>query len=220
MLLWIVIWFGSIGTSDSLLGWNIPINQIIDSNGVITTSIKPTNIYDNLLGFIFNNGNDTILNPIIQNGSIQNYGTANDAIAWGGFTLSIIYSIIVTIFLGLLIVSIGKSPGHVQSMGTTLFFFSMFLSGQLFPMSSIVAVEPLNVISYFTPYRYITGLCNMSWSGANVFDMSQTFYEGGFGGIAQATYFNYDMWLNWFIPITVICLSLYATVKIFKWHVR
>lgn len=137
------------------------------------------------------------------------------SINWGGLIFAIIYTVITSIFIGLLVVSITKSAVGSAAIGMIIFFLSMFLSGQIFPIQSITNSMFLNVLSYFTPFRYTTGLLTMSWNGADIFNMTQAYELNG-----QVIYNTYDLWLNWFIPLFFIVISIAISSKAFKWSTR
>jgi len=211
MLLWIVIWFGAYKVSETNgMGWQGAL-------GTVPTT-APTQIYHNLFQVIFNSHNDVYALPMPNHQPSINVN--NPTISWGGFFLSIIYTDVVAIFIGVAVVSLTKSAGRVQAISMPIFFLSMFLSGQLFPMSTICQNEVLNGISYITPFRYTTGLIQMSWSGSNIFDMTQPFIQHVSSGATVTVYKLADLWLNFFMPFLFVGLSIFTSIKFFKWNAR
>lgn len=137
------------------------------------------------------------------------------AIEWGSLIFAIFYTVITSIFIGLLVVSLSKSAIASNVIGMIIFFLSMFLSGMLFPIQNITPNLGLNIVSYFTPFRYTTGLMTMSWNGNSIFDMSGSYKIG-----EVVVYQVYDKWLNLFMPLVFIGLALFFSAKNFKWNVR
>ncbi len=208
MLLWVVIWFGA---------YQITAANGMGVHGIVTHIGQTPPIYTNLFQVIFNTQHDTYALAVQGGGYVA---VDNPTISWGGFFLSIIYTDIVAIFIGVAIVSLTKSAGRVQAISMPIFFLSMFLSGQLFPMSTICQNEVLNGISYISPFRYTTGLIQMSWSGSNIFDMAQVFQQHVASGSLITVYKIADLWLNFFMPVFFVGLSIFTAVKFFKWNAR
>ncbi|MEG2232909.1 MAG: ABC transporter permease [Bacilli bacterium] len=77
---------------------------------------------------------------------------------------SLFYASILSIFIGLFISSVSKTSQSAQIIGMMFFFINMFLAGLLLPIGAINSVEPLRIISYFTPYRYVSGLSTTAWA--------------------------------------------------------
>lgn len=143
-------------------------------------------------------------------------------INWGGLICAVIYTVIVSIFIGLLVVSITRSVIGSNVIGMIIFFLSMFLSGQLFPIQNIVQNDVLNGISYLTPFRYTTTLLTISWNGGSIFNMSQPIYMANMLNSSDPipVYQTYDLWLSWFIPVGIVAASLFFSAKNFKWGNR
>lgn len=191
-ILWIVLIFGFTKTSSEILS---------SADG------ESANIL--LVNFLF--GNETIyLGKIL----IQN-------IQWGGVIVSLIYNILLTIGFGVFVSSIAKSSVIASGMASIVFFLSMFLGGQLFPITSINANEPLRIFSYIAPFRYGTGLFNSAWAGENIFSITKDFtITNPFIGTSEVSYYKYDQYLNWFIPLIFMALVTACSIKFFKWTTR
>ncbi|WLP85382.1 ABC transporter permease [Mycoplasma seminis] len=71
---------------------------------------------------------------------------------WG-----LIYSLftltLVSLAVGLFIVSVSKSILMIQAIGSTLLIISMFLTGQVFPMVAVSEVKGMWWLSYLTPFK-------------------------------------------------------------------
>ncbi|MCV3754167.1 ABC transporter permease [Ureaplasma zalophigenitalium] len=74
-------------------------------------------------------------------------------IHWASYIYSFIALTIVSLAVGLFIVSISKSILTIQGIGSTLLIFTMFLSGQVLPLAQIVKVEAMWYLSYLTPFK-------------------------------------------------------------------
>lgn len=157
----------------------------------------------------------TSVNYILGTGS----GAAT-SIQWGGFIFAIVYTILVSLFIALLLVSVTRTALGAQVLGMLIFFTSMFTSGQMFSITMIVGSPTLNIISYISPFRYTTGLLATSWGGHNIFDVSQAIKLLNYKGVPVVAYHVYDQYLNFFVPIALIGLSLFISIKNFKWSNR
>ncbi|MBQ5543573.1 MAG: ABC transporter permease [Mycoplasmataceae bacterium] len=155
---------------------------------------------------------------------------------WGGYVLSQIYTIILSITMGLFIVSITKSVMGAQGIGMGIFFLSMFLSGQLIPLSSILGNETLTVFSYFSPFRYTNGLQYESFVQANssypgfVYNGSDSVFVYSKNGWSPSSwevfkldrpmYVAGDFWADWFVPLACIVLFGAIAIKKLRWGTR
>lgn len=149
---------------------------------------------------------------------------------WGGYILSQIYTIILSITMGLFIVSITKTTMGAQGIGMSIFFLSMFLSGQLIPLSSILGNQGLTVISYFSPFRYTNGLqfesfvsANSSYSHYNGSNSVFSYSKNGWSPeswevfkLGRPMYYGGDFWANWLAPLGFI--MIFGTIAIKKLH--
>ena len=175
-------------------------------------------IFNGDIGNIFGSGSLSSMGTSLDGGTTIN---TFSGVNWGGLVCAIIYTVVVSIFIGLLVVSITKSALGSNVVGMIIFFLSMFLSGQLFPIQNITGNTALNIVSYFTPFRYTTALLTISWNGGNIFDMSNAIYiQNSMGGASQLVYNTYDMWLNWFIPVVIVGASIFFSAKNFRWGNR
>lgn len=154
---------------------------------------------------------------------------AYSQVEWGGYLFSLLYTTILSIFLGLFVASISKTSQTAQLIGMMFFFSNMFLAGLLFPISSINQIEALKVISYFTPYRYVSGLSATAWAASgNIFTPNIVAPLAGFppagasfGDSSIYLRFGvYDNYLNLLMPLLFIGLAVFASIKFFKWNVR
>ncbi len=142
-------------------------------------------------------------------------------IDWPGYIFSTFYTVITTLSFAALIIAISKTAVGVNVVGSIIFFSCMFLSGQLLPMVQIVQNEALRIISYLTPFRYTTGLTLMSWIGDSPFIIDKDFTQSLFpGGPELVVYSVVDQYLNWFIPLLIIAVTTFASLKLFKWNAR
>lgn len=142
---------------------------------------------------------------------------------WGSFAISFIYMVITAIFIGILVMSLSKSVIASNAIGMIIFFISMFLSGTLFPLTSIVGDNPknwLNILSYFSPFRYTNGLVSTSWMGHSIFVPYDNISIDVTGQPSKIIYYNYDFYLNWFMPLVFIAISLALSIKTFRWASR
>ena len=155
---------------------------------------------------------------------------------WGGYVLSQLYTIVLAITMGLFIVSITKSVMGAQGIGMLFFFLSMFLSGQLIPLSSILGNETLTVFSYFSPFRYTNGLQYESFVQPNssygdfIYKGSQSVFAYSKYGWSPASwevfklnrpmYVKQDFWANWFVPLGCIIIFTAVAIKKLRWGTR
>ncbi len=148
---------------------------------------------------------------------------------FGGYVVSQIYTIILAITMGLFIVSITKSVMGAQGIGMMIFFWSMFLSGQLIPLSSILGNNTLTVFSYFSPFRYTNGLQFESFVESNQGSKLTVFtYSDNGWSPASWSSFNLnrpmfepgDFWANWFVPLALIIIFVSIAIKKLRWGNR
>lgn len=142
----------------------------------------------------------------------------NSTVNWGGYIFSLFYASILSIFIGLFISSVSKTSQSAQIIGMMFFFVNMFLAGLLLPIGAINSILPLRIISYFTPYRYVSGLSSTAWAtdNGNIFNPNylQTIAKN------EMKFEVYDNWLNLFIPLVFISLAIFVSIKFFKWNNR
>lgn len=158
---------------------------------------------------------------------------------WG----SMIFSAILAIFISLSIVSLFytffSNPIYSQIICYLLSMFCMFFSGYIIPLSVIINNSALNIISYFSPFRYINSLFTISMNmgvginiinnihNINIFSFGKQFEAIKYGldqnnnVIEQGTlvlFKNYDLYLNIFVPILVsaACLSISLNTRMCK----
>lgn len=142
----------------------------------------------------------------------------HSTVNWGGYLFSLFYASILSIFIGLFISSISKTSQSAQIIGMMFFFVNMFLAGLLLPIGAINKILPLKIISYFTPYRYVSGLSSTAWATDN----GDIFNPNYLQEVAKNDlgFEIYDNWLNLFIPLVFIVLTIIISIKFFKWNNR
>lgn len=142
----------------------------------------------------------------------------HSTVNWGGYLFSLFYASILSIFIGLFISSISKTSQSAQIIGMMFFFVNMFLAGLLLPIGAINKILPLKIISYFTPYRYVSGLSSTAWATDN----GDIFNPNYLQEVAKNDlgFEIYDNWLNLFIPLVFIALTIIISIKFFKWNNR
>ncbi|MCV3734415.1 ABC transporter permease [Ureaplasma miroungigenitalium] len=94
-------------------------------------------------------------------------------IHWPSYIYSFIALTIVSLSVGLFIVSVSKSILTIQGIGSTLLILTMFLSGQVLPLAQIVKVEAMWYLSYLTPFKSPIIQNTMAFQG--VTEASQNF---------------------------------------------
>lgn len=155
---------------------------------------------------------------------------------WGGYVLSQVYTIILAITMGLFIVSVTKTTLGAQGLGMSFFFLSMFLSGQLIPLSSILGNETLTVFSYFSPFRFTNGLQFESFVEANksfgdfVYNGSDSVFVYSKNGwspeswqyykLGRPMYVAGDFWANWLAPLGFIVIFTVVAIKKLRWGIK
>lgn len=132
--------------------------------------------------------------------------------------MALLYQTIFSITLGLLLVMIIKKNIVVQCISSIIFVMSLLLSGVFFDTGTINQNMAIRVISYIIPFRYTMGLVNIAWLDMDIFSMtSKILYlpiDGNHKMPAYTLYYNYDMYLNWFIPLVVIGIGTYTNIKL------
>ncbi|TPR53703.1 ABC transporter permease [Metamycoplasma neophronis] len=86
-------------------------------------------------------------------------------IDWLGYIYSFIILTLVSISVGLFIVSISKSVLMIQAIGSSLLIISMFLTGQVLPLAQIANVEAMWYLSYITPFKSAITQNTMAFQG-------------------------------------------------------
>lgn len=74
-------------------------------------------------------------------------------IFWPGYIFSFVIIIFVSISVGLFIISVSKSVLTIQAIGCSLLIITMFLSGQVLPISQISNIKGMWYVSYLTPFK-------------------------------------------------------------------
>ncbi|MBU4689670.1 ABC transporter permease [Mycoplasma zalophidermidis] len=110
-------------------------------------------------------------NIIVRLSSIKDLFTR---IHWGGYVYSFIVLTMVSLAVGLFLVSISKSILMIQAIGSTLLILTMFLSGQVLPLAQIAGVKTMWYLSYLTPFKSPIVQNTMAFQGAA--HTSQLFY--------------------------------------------
>lgn len=136
---------------------------------------------------------------------------------WGGVTFSLIYTMIVSTFIGLFNVSLSKTASASSIKGSIIYFSCMFLSGMIFPLSTISSNAVLNIFSYFTPYRYTNVLLNVAWLNGNIFNPFDSINETIKNKLLIT---NGDIIAAFIVPILIIIASFIVMLKFFKWNNR
>lgn len=86
-------------------------------------------------------------------------------IHWAGYIYSAIVLTLVSIAVGLFIVSVSKSILTIQAIGSSLLIISMFLTGQVLPISQIIDQKVMWYLSYITPFKSPITQNTMAFSG-------------------------------------------------------
>ncbi|ADV34166.1 hypothetical protein MBIO_0204 [Mycoplasmopsis fermentans PG18] len=87
-------------------------------------------------------------------------------IHWAGYIYSAIVLTLVSIAVGLFIVSVSKSILTIQAIGSSLLIISMFLTGQVLPISQIIGQKVMWYLSYITPFKSPITQNTMAFSGS------------------------------------------------------
>ena len=92
--------------------------------------------------------------------------TVLDTVNWGGFIWGTIMNIIVSVSIGLFLVSVVKTSLGIQALGIPILIISQFLSAQVLPLGMVKSVGAMWGLSYITPFKYSTGLFLESFNGS------------------------------------------------------
>ncbi|WP_027123838.1 ABC transporter permease [Mycoplasmoides pirum] len=171
-------------------------------------------------------GAGSILNPIQITGN-QLFFTGYHANGldistnWGGYIFGTIYTILLSIFLAILIVSLTKKSASASMVGGMIYFLSMFLSGLLFPLAVISNNNILYGLSFISPFRYVNVLITLSWNGFNIFNLAEisekiTQFNGNLFGIKDIA----EVWTGYFVPVIFIGLAIFFSIRRFRWSTR
>ncbi|QJG66853.1 hypothetical protein [Mycoplasma phocoenae] len=85
--------------------------------------------------------------------AINSLKTIFERIHWLSYIYSFIVLTLVSVAVGLFLVSISKSILMIQAIGSSLLIFTMFLTGQVLPLAQIANVESMWWLSYLTPFK-------------------------------------------------------------------
>lgn len=160
-----------------------------------------------------------------------------EGVNWGCFIYSQLWMVVVSVSIGMFLVSISKSAVTIQSIGVFIMIISMFLSGQLFPITIVKNVPFFWWVGYLTPFKCTSGLIIESWygkqdicfniNGSDIFDFKNS-YEvlitlpvGGAEMFKPIEIFRtFEKILNLLSPLvwTTLFVSV-ASIK-FKWSTR
>ncbi|MHA3838768.1 hypothetical protein [Mycoplasma sp. VS1572C] len=98
-----------------------------------------------------------------------------------GLIYSLLTLTLVSLAVGLFIVSVSKSILMIQAIGSTLLIISMFLTGQVFPMVAVSEVKGMWYFSYISPFKssitqnkmafdgnaYLSNIMSINWKDIN-----------------------------------------------------
>ncbi|MFV8473215.1 hypothetical protein [Mycoplasma sp. 4F] len=84
----------------------------------------------------------------------------------GGLIYSLLTLTLVSLAVGLFIVSVSKSILMIQALGSTLLIISMFLTGQVFPMVAVSEVKGMWWFSYISPFKSSITQNKMAFEGS------------------------------------------------------
>ncbi|WP_033159851.1 ABC transporter permease [Mycoplasmoides alvi] len=139
---------------------------------------------------------------------------------WGGYIFGMTYTMLLSVFLAILIVSITKKSASASMIGSMVYFLSMFLSGMLFPLTVISNNNLLYDLSFISPFRYVNVLITIAWSGISIFDfnainqnISNDVLMIGIKNIAE-------VWTGYFVPLLFIVIALILSIYRFRWSTR
>ncbi|MHA3839388.1 hypothetical protein ACX1NB_02380 [Mycoplasma sp. HF14] len=82
-----------------------------------------------------------------------------------GLIYSLLTLTLVSLAVGLFIVSVSKSILMIQAIGSTLLIISMFLTGQVFPMVAVSEVKGMWYFSYISPFKSSITQNKMAFDG-------------------------------------------------------
>lgn len=154
---------------------------------------------------------------------------------WGDFIYSFLLMLIMCIFFGLFIASIGRSTLFIQSVGISTILIVFFVGPIALPISMIGQVDVVRYIGYFIPFKYPIGLAVESFTST----MGHTLINMNASGIWDVTvpYLVYsdfidstkpiievfnqtDKILNLVMPWVFIMIFWYMTSVTFSWSNR
>ncbi|WP_029513176.1 ABC-2 transporter permease [Mycoplasmopsis primatum] len=95
-------------------------------------------------------------------------------IEWFGYIYSFVILSIVSLAVGLFLVSISRSVLMVQAIGSSLLIISMFLTGQVMPLASIAKFKPMWYIGYLSPFKSSIVQNTMSFLGTSELSLTVT----------------------------------------------
>lgn len=143
-------------------------------------------------------------------------GDVNFQTNWGSYIFAMIYVLLLANFIAILITSVTKKSSSASMIGSMVFFFSMFLSGLLFPLSVISQNIGLNVLSFVSPFRYTNVLISLAWEGQSIFDLANLDLQPEVTGIGSIA----EVWTGYFVPLFFIVLTIFISTKRFRWSTR
>lgn len=120
---------------------------------------------------IADNLSRTVLNvKVTYNLYAPTLHTVLEHVNWGAFVWGVIMNIIISVSMGLFLVSVMKTALGIQAVGIPILIISQFLSAQVLPIGMVRSVDAMWGISYVTPFKYSTGLMIESWNGTVIPD--------------------------------------------------
>lgn len=154
---------------------------------------------------------------------------------WGDFIYSFLLMLIMCIFFGLFIASIGRSTLFIQSVGISTILIVFFVGPIALPISMIGQVDVVRYIGYFIPFKYAIGLAVESFtstmngtliniSGSSIWDITAPYIV--YSDFIDSTkpiieVFNQtDKVLNLVMPWVFIMIFGYMTSVTFSWSNR
>lgn len=140
---------------------------------------------------------------------------------WGSYIFGLFYTKMLSVFLAVLIVSLTRKSASASMIGMMVFFWSMFLSGMLFPLSTISRINVLYVLSFFSPFRYVNVLSSLGWNGGvDVFDLDKI--SANFNTIESMSGIKdiAEVWTGYFVPLIFIVAAMILSVYRFRWSTR
>ncbi|MDR1235149.1 MAG: ABC transporter permease [Mycoplasmataceae bacterium] len=209
---------------NSTLSEKIGISTISKYNYILTNIIFYfmilflTSTWDFIWVIIFNSNHLTIVFGSYQETSVN----------WGGFLLALVISYLTYLIIGISIALIFKTNVTTQIVGSLFYILSLIFSGQIIPFFILDSQRALKIVSYISPFRYVTGLLQMSWN--NYHDINGVVNGGLFNPFHDywisinnktsiVSLHTYDIWLCWFMPPFFMIGFIGLTSKCFKWRI-
>ena len=114
-------------------------------------------------------------------------------IEWGGFIFSQFYVILTSVAMGMMIVSIAKTPVLIQTLGILTIIICIILGGQVVPIYMVKSISPLWYLGYaIDPFKCSMDMGIEAWNGpGSTMQLSVIFNDTElYNGIADINIMN------------------------------